>query len=118
MSAVSDTTVAARPGGLWLAFSQNRLAWIGLVLLALIIGVALCAPWLAPRDPLEQDIVARLQPPSAEFWLGTDSFGRDVLSRLIYGARVSLFVGFLAILIVLIVRPQGILGGKAQVKKV
>jgi peptide/nickel transport system permease protein len=103
MSAVATTTVDIRPGGLWLAFSQNRLSWIGLLLLAFIICVAVLAPWIAPHDPLEQNIVARLEPPSAEFWLGTDSYGRDVLSRLIYGARISLFVGFFAILIAMLV---------------
>ncbi|GGE45652.1 peptide ABC transporter substrate-binding protein [Agaricicola taiwanensis] len=106
------TTVDMRPGGLWLAFSQNKLAWVGLVLLSLIILMAIFAPWLAPRDPLEQDIVARLQPPSADYWLGTDSYGRDVLSRLIYGARISLFVGFLAILIAMLVGTTiGVISG-------
>lgn len=108
----ADAPVAIQPGGLWLAFTQNRLAWVGLVLLALIVCVALFAPWLAPHDPLEQNIVARLGPPSAEFWLGTDSYGRDVLSRLIYGARISLFVGFVAILIAMLVGTAiGVLAG-------
>jgi peptide/nickel transport system permease protein len=112
MSAVATTTVEMRPGGLWLAFSQNKLAWIGLVLLALIVFVAVFAPWLAPYDPLEQNIVVRLEPPSAEFWLGTDSYGRDVLSRLIYGARISLFVGFLAIMIAMLVGTTiGVISG-------
>jgi len=106
------TAVDIRPGGLWLAFAQNKLAWVGLVLLALIIIVAILAPWLAPYDPLEQNIVARLEPPSAEFWLGTDSYGRDVLSRLIYGARISLFVGFVAILIAMLVGTTiGVISG-------
>jgi peptide/nickel transport system permease protein len=70
------------------------------------------APWLAPYDPLEQNIVARLEPPSAEFWLGTDSYGRDVLSRLIYGARISLFVGFVAIVIAMLVGTTiGVIAG-------
>lgn len=112
MTTAATTTVEMRPGGLWLAFSQNRLAWIGLVLLALIILVAIFAPWLAPYDPLEQNIVVRLEPPSAEFWLGTDSYGRDVLSRLIYGARISLFVGFVAILIAMLVGTAiGVIAG-------
>lgn len=88
-----------RPGGLWATFSRNRLSWIGLVLLAAIVVIAIFAPLIAPYDPLEQNIVVRLEPPSAAFLLGTDSYGRDVLSRLIYGARISLVVGFLAILI-------------------
>jgi peptide/nickel transport system permease protein len=70
------------------------------------------APWLAPRDPLEQDIVARLQPPSGEYWLGTDSYGRDVLSRLLYGARISLFVGFVSILTAMLIGTTvGIVAG-------
>ncbi|UUZ78410.1 hypothetical protein LP414_12445 [Polaromonas sp. P1(28)-13] len=53
----------------------------------LIVVAAVFAPLLAPYDPFQQNIVYRLEPPSAEFWLGTDSYGRDVLSRLIYGSR-------------------------------
>jgi peptide/nickel transport system permease protein len=102
----------ARPGGLWLAFSRNRLSWVGLVLLAAIILVAIFAPLIAPYDPLEQNIIARLEPPSAEFLLGTDSYGRDVLSRLIYGTRISLTVGFIAILIAMTIGSTiGILAG-------
>ena len=73
--------------------------WVGLGLLLFITLVAIFAPWIAPHDPLEQSIVNRLLPPSPEFLLGTDSYGRDVLSRIIHGARVSLVVGFLSILI-------------------
>ncbi len=91
--------VAARPNAFWQALRKNRLSWVGIALLVLIVAAAVLAPWLAPYDPLQQHIVDRLQPPSARFWLGTDSFGRDVLSRLIYGARVSMLVGFAAILI-------------------
>jgi len=74
-------------------------AWAGLVLLSLIVLSAVFAPLIAPYDPLAQDIVNRLMPPSSEFWLGTDSYGRDVLSRIIYGARISLFVGLVSILV-------------------
>ena len=56
-------------------------------------ALALAAPWLAPYDPIDQNIMAKLRPPSAEHWLGTDSFGRDTLSRLLYGARISLVIG-------------------------
>jgi peptide/nickel transport system permease protein len=105
-------TEPVRPGGLWLAFARNRLSWVGLLLLAAIVLVAVLAPWLAPYDPLEQNIVARLEPPSAEYLLGTDSYGRDVLSRLIYGARISLFVGFVAILIAMVVGTAiGVISG-------
>jgi len=111
---MTDMTVAepVRPGGLWLTFTRNRLSWVGLLLLAAIVLVAAFAPWLAPYDPLEQNIVVRLEPPSAEYWLGTDSYGRDVLSRLIYGARISLFVGFVAILIAMVVGTAiGVISG-------
>jgi peptide/nickel transport system permease protein len=105
-------TTLARPGGLWLAFSNNRLSWVGLVLLATIVLIAIFAPLIAPHDPLEQNIVSRLEAPSAEFWLGTDSYGRDVLSRLIHGSRISLVVGFLAILIAMSIGATiGILAG-------
>lgn len=109
---VASPAVEARPGGLWLAFSKNKLSWVGLGLLAAIVLIAIFAPLLAPYDPLEQNIVSRLEPPSAEFWLGTDSYGRDVLSRLIYGARISLVVGFVAILIAMAIGATlGIVSG-------
>ena len=112
MSSATTTLVEMRPMSLWRAVAQNELAWIGLILLALVVAAAVLAPWLAPRDPLEHDIVARLQPPSAEYWLGTDSYGRDVLSRLLYGARISLFVGFVSILTAMLIGTSvGIVAG-------
>jgi peptide/nickel transport system permease protein len=63
----------------------------------LFFAVALLAPWLSPYDPLAQDLERRLQPPSPAHPLGTDDFGRDLLSRVMYGARISLTVGFLAV---------------------
>ncbi|SEB43836.1 peptide/nickel transport system permease protein [Nitratireductor aquibiodomus] len=110
MFAITEPRI--RENALWLAFRRNRLSWVGLALLIIIVSAAVFAPLLAPYDPLEQHIVHRLQPPSAEFWLGTDTYGRDVLSRLIYGARVSLVVGFVAILIAMVVGSAiGILSG-------
>ncbi|QVQ28898.1 ABC transporter permease [Achromobacter deleyi] len=111
MSAVAAVP-SARPNALWQALSRNRLSWVGIGLLLLIVLAAVLAPWLAPHDPLQQNIAYRLEPPSGEFWLGTDSYGRDVLSRLIYGARVSLLVGFVAILIAMCIGSAlGILAG-------
>ena len=115
--ATTATLTPSRPGGLWLAFSNNRLSWLGLALLSAIVLVAIFAPLLAPHDPLQQNIVSRLEPPSAEFLLGTDSYGRDVLSRLMYGARVSLVVGFVAILIAMTIGSiigivSGYVGGR------
>lgn len=108
----SAVAVSARPNPLWQALRKNRLSWVGVALLLLIVGVALLAPWIAPHDPLQQNIAYRLDPPSADYWLGTDSYGRDVLSRLMYGARISLMVGFVSILIAMVVGSAlGILAG-------
>ena len=71
---------------------------IGLVLVLAMVAMALAAPWLAPYDPNAQDVLLKLEPPSAAHWFGTDDFGRDVLSRVIHGARISLFVGAVATL--------------------
>ncbi len=91
---------------------NNKLSWFGFGLFSLIVLVAILAPWLAPYDPLAQNILHRLEPPSAQFWLGTDSYGRDVLSRLMFGARVSLVVGIVAVMIaVLIGSLLGMLAG-------
>jgi len=69
----------------------------GLFVTLCFCAVALLAPWLSPYDPLAQDLDRRLQPPSRVHLLGTDDFGRDLLSRVIYGARISLTVGFVSI---------------------
>jgi peptide/nickel transport system permease protein len=104
-----DTAVAQRsPAGseslwrmAWRKLRRHRLAMISLVVLTLLILMAVFAPLIAPYDPIAQPRGAGLralyfQPPSSTHWLGTDDLGRDVLSRLIYGSRVSLLVGFLA----------------------
>jgi peptide/nickel transport system permease protein len=79
-----------------------------LIIVVLLLLVAILAPWLAPQDPNWQDAASRLQPPSAAHWLGTDSYGRDLLSRLIYGTRPAL--GLVA-LVTLITLPAGLLVG-------
>ncbi len=71
---------------------------VGLVLAVAMVLIAIAAPWIAPFDPNEQNALLKLEPPSAAHWFGTDAFGRDVLSRVIYGARISLFVGAFATL--------------------
>ena len=75
------------------AAGYNVLATAGVVMVAIFLACALFAPWMAPYDPAHIDLPARLMGPSASHWFGTDELGRDVLSRVIYGARVSMLVG-------------------------
>ena len=72
---------------------HNPLAAIGVVLVSLFVFAAIFAPWISPQDPAHIDLPNRLQSPTAQHWCGTDELGRDILSRLIWGARISLFVG-------------------------
>ena len=76
--------------------TQQPLGAGGLVVIVLMLACALFAQWVAPYDPLAVDYGAMLAPPSGSHWLGTDSFGRDVGSRIIYGARTALAIGFIA----------------------
>jgi peptide/nickel transport system permease protein len=94
------------------AFSVNKTSWVGLVVFLAVVAAALLAPWLAPNDPIEQDMFARLQGPSAQYPLGTDYFGRCILSRLLYGARYSLLIGVVSTGIAMLVGSLiGILAG-------
>jgi peptide/nickel transport system permease protein len=83
---------------------QEPTTVVGFVLLVIFALLALAAPLISPYDPLFQNISASLTPPSADYWLGTDKLGRDILSRMLYGARISLRVGLLVVL------SAGILG--------
>ncbi|OCJ07921.1 peptide ABC transporter permease [Rhizobium sp. AC44/96] len=89
-------------------FMRSRSAAIGGLIVLLILMVALLAPILAPYDPNLQETANRLMPPTAGHWLGTDAFGRDILSRLIYGARPTLL---LVLIVVLLMAPLGIVVG-------
>ncbi|MGN6332168.1 MAG: ABC transporter permease [Motilibacteraceae bacterium] len=82
---------------------RNGTLMAGVVIVGLLLAVAVLAPVLAPYDPVKQDLQNALQSPSATHLLGTDKYGRDVLSRLLWGARVDLRVGFLAVLIPFVV---------------
>jgi peptide/nickel transport system permease protein len=77
---------------------QSFLARAGFAIACLLIVVALLAPWISPCDPAAQHLAARLEPPSLSHWMGTDELGRDILSRVIYGARISLFVAVCVVL--------------------
>jgi peptide/nickel transport system permease protein len=72
---------------------HNPLAAVGVVLVIVFASAAIFAPWISPQDPAHIDLPNRLQSHSAQHWCGTDELGRDILSRLIWGARISLFVG-------------------------
>lgn len=78
---------------------RNRLAMLGLAIILAFVILAALAPWIAPYDPLRSSFGARLKPPSAEHWLGTDELGRDLFSRLLYGARISLRIGLISVAI-------------------
>ena len=88
--------------------TSNPTTTAGAIITLAIVAAALLAPLLAPYDPTEQDIIARLQGPSAEFLLGTDQFGRDILSRLMWGARISLTVSLGAIAVAIVI--GGVIG--------
>jgi peptide/nickel transport system permease protein len=77
---------------------NNVLATTGLVLVVIFVALAIFAPWIAPQDPAYIDLPSRLQGPSSAHWCGTDELGRDILSRLIYGSRISMLVGSLVVL--------------------
>lgn len=82
----------------WKSFKKNKLAVIGTFIVLFFVILAIFAPWIAPSGIDDKELVKRLQPPSSEHWFGTDDFGRDILSRVIYGARISLWVGLLSVL--------------------
>jgi peptide/nickel transport system permease protein len=81
------------PISLQRAARHNALATTGAVLVTIFIILAIVAPWISPQDPAQIDLPARLSPPSSAHWCGTDELGRDILSRLIYGSRISMLVG-------------------------
>jgi peptide/nickel transport system permease protein len=103
----------------WKRFRKQKLAVAGLAIISFFILIAIIAPWITPdpANPLspkydDQNLMEGLQPPSAQHWFGTDDFGRDVFTRVIYGARISLWVGFFSVLGSLVVGTLlGLLAG-------
>jgi len=93
-----------RWGETWSVFARNKAAVIGLVVLVVLVVVALLAPWLAPHDPAAQHLALRRAGPSADAWLGRDEFGRDILSRVMLGARATLLAAVGSVLL------SGVLG--------
>jgi ABC-type dipeptide/oligopeptide/nickel transport system permease subunit len=97
--------VAERPdtlvGDACRRFRRNRLAMVGLLIVLLIVTAAALAPWLAPQDPAKQSLFEKRARPGGKYVLGADEFGRDILSRVIYGARIALLVGLVSVSIAL-----------------
>src|ERR687891_267649 len=99
------TQVSGQWSLVWRRFRRHRLGLISLVVLAALIAACVLAPWVAPypfdkQDPL---LINRFPGPSAAHWLGTDELGRDVLSRLLYAGRVSLFVSLIATVVSIVI---------------
>ncbi len=88
----------------WVPIRRQPSAIAGLLIVGAYLVMAVCAPFLATHDPVLQDFSVALQPPNGEHWLGTDSFGQDVYSRVLYGARLALWIGFASV-------SLGLLGG-------
>ena len=106
MSLAADPVL--RPSSIFRRILRSPSAVVGGVIVCLMLAVALLAPWIAPYDPNLQETANRLMPPSTAHWLGTDAFGRDQLSRLIFGARPTLL---LVLFVVLLMAPIGIVVG-------
>jgi len=120
-----DSATLAMPKGVslwddaWLRLRKNKLAMFGLGFLLLVLVLCLLTPWIAPYSYEEQDLRLGAAAASAEHWLGTDTFGRDLLTRILYGGRVSLLVGFVATAVALLIGVTygaiaGYAGGKVD----
>jgi peptide/nickel transport system permease protein len=96
MAVATPLETETRPArmGPWLFVRRYPTVVAGLAILLVMVAIAVLAPWLSPEDPARINPRMRLRPPSAANWFGTDHLGRDVFSRVLHGARVSLFVGF------------------------
>jgi oligopeptide transport system permease protein len=125
MSDASITDIAQAEQGTslwhdaWLRLRRNRLALFGLGILVLFITIALITPWIAPYGYAEQNLDLGASGPSAAHWLGTDIFGRDLLTQIMYGGRISLAVGFIATAVALLIgvtwgAVAGYVGGRVD----
>ena len=104
---------------LWQIFKRNKTAVVGMWIASAVILVAVFAPFISPLDPLEKNLIRRMKPPGEMNLLGTDPYGRDTLSRVIYGSRVSLLVGLTSVLVGMILGSisgvlAGLKGGKIE----
>ncbi len=95
----TDAVAGPRRASLVARLARDRVALVSAVLLALIVLSALLAPWVAPYDPYETDLSNTMQPPDATHWFGTDNTGRDMFSRVLFGARSTLLMGLAGVLL-------------------
>jgi len=109
----SGTSASApRKSRVWTKLKRNRSALVGAVLVAFFVAIALLAPILPIADPMATSWTAVRQAPSAAYWLGTDEIGRDILSRMIWGAQASLLAGVVSVLIAVVIGvPFGLVSG-------
>ena len=126
MSAQTNTSVLAQAekgtslwADAWVRLKKNKLAVFGLCVVLFLIVVAILTPWIAPYGYEEQNLELGATPPSAAHWLGTDLFGRDLLTRLMYGGRISLAVGLIATSVALVIGVAwgtiaGYIGGRTD----
>ncbi|CAN0654284.1 ABC transporter permease [Nitratireductor aquimarinus] len=92
----------------WTALLRNPLAVVGALIVLVLVVMAIFAPLIAPYSPVGQDLANRLMPPSAEHWMGTDELGRDIYSRVVYGARITLLI---VTMVAVIAAPIGLVVG-------
>lgn len=102
-AAQDNATIRSPMRDFWQAFVQNPLALVSGGFILLLVLVAAFAPWLAPFNPMDPDWMALSAPPSASHWMGTDDLGRDVMSRIIYGSRISLYIGLFSVTLGMVV---------------
>jgi peptide/nickel transport system permease protein len=93
----------SKPGELWHRFKQNKMAFVSLIVLGIIVIACILAPIIAPYDPAKQNLTERFTYPCLAHLFGTDDFGRDILTRILYGGRISLLVALMSVLIAFVV---------------
>jgi len=111
-SAVAWTAPRSPSREVFKRLRRSKSATLGGIILAALVAAAFLAPLLTPYEPLEMNPVDRLQPPNARHWLGTDVFGRDLLTRILFGSRISLQTGLISVTIAILIGvPLGLVAG-------
>ncbi len=107
-----EVVVSNQMRRMWHNFKKRKVAVLGLIIVLIYVLLAIFAPLLAPYDPLKQSLPDMLQKPNAQHLLGTDEVGRDILSRILYGSRISLRIGFTVVILAFLIGvPIGIIAG-------